>query len=264
MSSRKEQKEQLKREREAAEAQAAAAASRGRRMKIIGGVVVAALAVVAAAVVVSLGGTTGNKVSGATEVENRLKGIAQSGITIGDPDAPVTIVEFADLKCPFCRDFTEKAFPTIVKDYVKTGKVKMELRLQTFLDGQTPDTPDSTNAATMAIATGFQNKLWNFTDLFYINQKDETSVFATDEWLKKIASSIPGLDVDKAFAERKSKSAEIDTQLGEASDVFTENGFNGTPSFLIGKSDGELTELAYSAVDSADDFVAAIEEELKK
>lgn len=263
MSSRKEQKEQLKREREASEAAAAAAASRSRRLKIIGGAVGGALIVVVVAVVVSLGGGNNKPAGGSNDVENRFKGIPQSGITLGKPDAPVTLVEFADLKCPVCRDFAIGAFPTIVSDYVKTGKVRMELRLQTFLDGSTPGTPDSTNAATMAIATSFQNKLWNFADLFYINQGDESTVFATDAWLKNLAADIPGLDVDRALTERKSKADKIDKEITAASDKFTANGFQGTPSFLIGKTGSEGTELSYTALDKADEFVTAIEEELK-
>lgn len=263
MSSRKEQKEQLKREREAAEAEAAAATSRGRRLKIIGGVVVAAVAVVAIAVVVSLGGTSSTKVNGAAEVEKRLKGIPQSGLTLGKPDAPVTIVEFVDLKCPVCKEFSVGAFPTIVDKYIKTGKVKIELRIQSFLDQATPGTPDSTNAAKMALSVSSQNKLWNFAELWYINQKNEAEVFATDAWLKKIGGGITGLDVNKALAERTAKADAIDKQLAEASDKFTGSGFDGTPSFLIGRTGGELTELAYQTVGSPDDYVAAIDAELK-
>lgn len=262
MSSRKEQKEQLKREREAAAEAASAAASRGRQMKIVGGVVAAALIVVAIAVIVSLGGKSSNKVNGADAVENRLKGIPQNGIAIGKPDAPVTIVEFADLKCPVCHVFNDNVFPTIADNYIKTGKVRMELRLQSFIDAQTPGTPDSTNAANMAFAIGYQNKLWNFAELWYINQKEETQVYATDAWLKKLAGGIAGLNVNKALADRKSKAAAIGKQLTEASNKFTGSGFDGTPGFLIGKTGGQLTTLEWTSVDSPDEYVAAIDAEL--
>ncbi|MBI4897789.1 MAG: thioredoxin domain-containing protein [Actinobacteria bacterium] len=260
MSSRKEQKEQARKERIAAEQAAAAAASRGRRMKIIGGAVGGAAIVVVAAVLISLGGSQGNKVTGADEVAARLAGIPQNGITLGKPDAPVTIIEFADLKCPFCRNFAKKAFPTIVKDYVKTGKVKMEFRNLTFV-GEASAPGDSRDAATAAGAAGLQGKLWNFADLFYINQKDELTRFATDEWLRKIGTSIPGLDVEKMMSERNKPA--ISSQLDEAQTKFDDAGFNGTPSFMIGKTGEKPEELPYTSVDKPDEFTAAIDELLK-
>lgn len=244
----------------AAEQAAAAAASRGRRIKIIGTVVGGALIVVIAAVLISLGGSTSNTVEGGSEVEARLKGIPQTGITLGKPDAPVTIVEFADLKCPFCRDFTKKVFPTLVSDYIKTGKLKMEFRNLTFV-GEDAAPGDSRNAATAAGAAGLQNKTWNFVDIFYFNQKDELTTYATDKWLREIGTAIPGLDVDKMMADRKKPS--IVKQLDDADAKFADAGFSGTPSFLIGKTGDELEELAYTSVDKPDEFVAEIDGLLK-
>ncbi len=260
MSSRKEQKEQARQERLAAEQAAAAEASRSRRIKIIGGVLGGAAIVVVAAVLISLGGSTGNKVEHASEVEARLKGIPQSGITLGKPDAPVTLIEFADLKCPFCRDFSKKAFPSIVNDYVKTGKLKIEFRNLTFVgEGTAPG--DSRDAATAAGAAGLQNKLWNFVDLFYANQKDELSRYATDDWLEQIGNSITGLDVGKMMAERKKPS--VSSQLDEAQKKFDDAGFQGTPSFMIGKTGEEPEDLTYTTLDKPDDFNTAIDELLK-
>lgn len=256
MSSRKEQKEQARQERMAAEQAAASAQTRGRRLKIIGAVIGGAAIIVLAAVLISLGGGSADNVEDADAVEARLKGIPQDGITIGKEDAPVTLVEFADLKCPFCRDFSVNAFPTIVDEYIKTGKVKMVFQAQTFVAEQiTPG--DSRDAATMAEASGMQNKLWNFVDLWYANQKPETEIAATDEWLREVGGAIPGLDVDKAMADRDSET--VDTRLTEASDAFTEAGFTGTPSFQIGLTGKPLEELVYTSLDKPDDFKTAID-----
>ncbi|MBI5311295.1 MAG: thioredoxin domain-containing protein [Actinobacteria bacterium] len=257
MSSRKEQKEQARQERVAAEQAAASAKTRGRRMKIIGAVVGGAAIVVIAAVLISLGGgSSDSTVEGGGEVEARLKGIPQDGITLGDPKAPVTLVEFADLKCPFCRDFSNNVFPTLVDDYIRDGKVKVVFRAQTFVAEQiTPG--DSRDAATMAEAAGLQDKMWNFVDLFYINQKPENERFATDEWLREIGAEIPGLDVEKAMSDRDNP--EVDKQLTEASDAFTEAGFSGTPSFLVGKSGGELEELVYTDLEDPAEFKTEID-----
>lgn len=257
MSSRKEQKEQAREERIAAQQAAASAQTRGRRLKIIGAVVGGAAIVVIAAVLISLGGggSSGN-IESSAEVTERLKGIPQDGTTLGKPDAPVTLVEFADLKCPFCRDFSVSAFPTIVDKYIRDGKVKMVFQAQTFVAEQiTPG--DSRDAATMAEAAGMQNKLWSFVDLFYANQQDESTRFATDDWLRELGAEVPGLDVDKAMADRDSD--EVDKALTAASDAFAEAGFSGTPSFQIGKTGEPLEELVYSSLDKPDDFVTAID-----
>lgn len=257
MSSRKEQKEQARQERVAAEQAAASAQTRGRRLKIIGAVVGGAAIVVLVAVLVSLGGGKVENVSGADEINSRLDGIPQQDLVMGQKDAPVTIVEFADLKCPFCRDFSNNALPTIIEKYIKTGKVRMEMQFQTFLDAKTPGTPDSTNAAEMALASGFQNKLWNFAEIWYFNQKDEAEVAATDKWLREIGGSIPGLDVEKAMADRKDP--KIAKQIDTASSKMADAGFTGTPSFLIGKTGEPGEELVYSSLDKPDDFVTAID-----
>jgi protein-disulfide isomerase len=125
---------------------------------------VVAVAVVAAALAQTgrHGNTTG-KIVGARQANALFSGIPQDGVTLGRPSAPVAMVEFADLQCPFCRDYSLDALPALVKDYVATGKVKMEFRDISIIG------PDSTAAARAAGAAALQDKLWQFADLFYRN-----------------------------------------------------------------------------------------------
>ena len=69
-----------------------------------------------------------------------LLGIPQAGVVLGDPNAPVTLVEWADLQCPFCREWSTAAFPALVHDYVRTGKLQIVFRGLAFL-GPTRDAP---------------------------------------------------------------------------------------------------------------------------
>ena len=62
-----------------------------------------------------------------------LAGIPQNGIYLGNANAPVRLVEFADLQCPFCREYTLQTLPQLVQDYVRSGKVRMEFRDLAFL-----------------------------------------------------------------------------------------------------------------------------------
>src|SRR6185436_11108323 len=93
--------------------------------------VLAAAAIVAVLVAVTLASPNKSepakgKGSGAAATA-AFKGIPQSGIALGSPKAPVTMVEFADLQCPFCAEYQRAVFPTILKRYVRTGKVRVEL-----------------------------------------------------------------------------------------------------------------------------------------
>src|SRR5919109_427380 len=71
--------------------------------------------------------------SAAREVQELYAGIPQHGIRLGKPGARATLVEIADLQCPFCAQYSVQAMPTIVRDYVRTGKVNYELHVRSFL-----------------------------------------------------------------------------------------------------------------------------------
>jgi protein-disulfide isomerase len=94
----------------------------------------------------------------------------------------------------------------------------------------------------MAGAIGLQNKMWNFIDLFYINQKDEQTDYATDAYLKSLASQIPGVNVNQAMGARNS--FPVTTQLKLAETLAAKNGVTGTPTFFVGPTKtGALTEV---------------------
>jgi protein-disulfide isomerase len=251
MSSRLEEKRRLRAEREQRDREREVSERRSRRLKLLGSVLAAAAAVVVIAIIASNSGggkgssaSKGGSVQNAGSVNGRFNGIPQNGLVLGNPNAPVTMVEFADLKCPVCREYTLSAFPTLVQKYVRTGKVKMVLQLQHFVGNQNDD---SQHAAEMALAAAKQNKLWNFADLFYYNQGDETSTYVTDPFLRRIASNVNGLNVNKAFADRSDPS--IAQQLKQSANEFDTAGFTGTPSFAVGKSNGTLSPINYNSFD---------------
>lgn len=188
-------------------------------------------------------------------------GLPQQGTSVGKPDAPVTLVEFADLKCPVCRDFDVNSLPTIVDRFVKTGKLRLEIKLLHFV-GEQINPGDSEAAARFAVAAGSQGKQWNFAELFYFNQQDESTRYATDEYLKWLASAIPGLDAEKAL--KQGKGDAVTKKLDEYNKEFTKNGFSGTPSFLIGKTGGTLEPLQPAgSYGDPQSFVTQIEDAIK-
>jgi protein-disulfide isomerase len=266
VSSRRQQREAARVARLEREAQAVAHAARRRRLTLLGVAAGVAAAATVVAVVVSSGGAqdkpmqlaTGAVPAGVAEVAARFAGIPQHNLTLGSPSARVTMEEYADLKCPICREYTVGPFPTLVARYLRTSKLKTVFQPQTFV-GQPPG--NSALAARFALAAGLQNKLWQFVDLFYINQKDETTPYVTDAFVKQIGSGVQGLDVDKALREANT-SPVVERELREAGAAFRAHGFSGTPSFVLGRTGGTLKPLDITALD-AGQFTDPIDRLLK-
>lgn len=259
MSSRLDEKRRLRALREERERERASADRRQRRLRLLGLTIGASAALVAIAIAVSSGGSSSHKLRagkpppGSAQVASRFAGIPQQGIALGNPKAPVTFVEFADLKCPVCREYTLSAFPTLVDRYVRTGKVRMVMELQHFVGDQNGD---SERAARMALAAAKQNRLWQFADLFYIHQRDESNTYVTEQFLRAIAAGVPGLDVQQALAARDSPA--VTQRLKQGSAAFNSAGFTGTPSFAVGRTGGTLTPINYNSF-SVSEFAGPID-----
>jgi protein-disulfide isomerase len=249
MSSVAEKKRRLRAEREEREREAATSAANRSRLRLLGAAVVAAAVIVAMLVAISSGGAEnggsgGGRPQGAGEVARLFRGIPQRGLTLGRPDAPVTMVEFADLQCPFCAEYAHNALPTIVQRYVRAGKVRLELHLISIIG------PDSEAARRTAAAVAEQNRMWNFSELFYLNQGQENSGYVTDAFMRRIADAVRGVDAGKAFAARGS--ASVERALRQSDSEARARGVDSTPSFFIGRSGGRLTPIEVSTLQPSD------------
>jgi protein-disulfide isomerase len=213
-----------------------ASARRRARNAIVASAVVSAFAV-AGAVVGSGEGShataaQGTVVANATYSSTLLAGIPQHGLLLGEPNAPVRMVEFADLQCPYCGEFARQALPQLIVRYVRTGRLSIEFRNLSFIG------PDSVRAGRVAAAAAQQDRLWNFIDLMYLNQGKENSGYATDSYLGRLLAKVPGLDVARAL--HASQEPQAVAALNAATDAAVESGVNATPSFLLGRSGGVL------------------------
>jgi protein-disulfide isomerase len=242
---REERRAQARAEREAAEQAATQSAQRRKRLGILGGILAGAIVVVVAVVLIAGSGgssdsgsvtqAAGDTVSGESAIAEQLGGIPQSGITLGKSDAPITIVEYGDLQCPICANFSNTVLPTVVQDYIRTGKARLQFRNISFIGA------DSPRLAQMAAAAGEQNKLFDFIELVYANQGEENSGYATDDYLKKIGGAVPGLDVAKALAARSS--TKVSDQLTQAEQLAQTNAVTGTPTLFVGRSGQTPTQV---------------------
>ncbi len=208
-----------------------------RRLYQLGAIVVSVLAVGAVSIAVLTSGSTsqlapGKPVPGATQSVALFKGIPQHGMALGNPRAPVTLVEFGDLQCPVCAAYAEDALPTIVTRYVRTGQVRLVFRNLDSIGS------DSVRAARMAGALGEQNHLWEFIDLMYKNQGAENTSYVTDRYLEALATAIPGVDVGRALRERNSPA--VRAQLRQAGELARQLHLQSTPSLVL--SDGAQPE----------------------
>ncbi|HXV26863.1 MAG TPA: DsbA family protein [Candidatus Paceibacterota bacterium] len=146
---------------------------------------------------------------------------------IGNPDAPVTIVEFSDFQCPFCRSFFNDTYSLIKSEYIDTGKAKLVYRdfpLQ-FHDAARP-------SALAAECANEQGRFWEYHDKMFLEQAKQgngTVTYGNAE-LKRWAAEI-GLNTGQfnqcLDSEKYGDEVDADFEAGQAA------GVSGTPSFFV-------------------------------
>jgi protein-disulfide isomerase len=171
-----------------------------------------------------------------------LSRIPQEGIFLGDPAADVTLIEYADLQCPFCRMYTEQVFPTVVDRYVRPGRVRTEFRGVAFIG------EDSMEALRYVQAAGLQNRLWEMQDGLYRNQGAENSGWVTEELAREVGGEIDGLDVDRMLEDADGD--EVTARIDQAATDYQGAGVQGTPTFFIQIGDEEPYRVELTSLDA--------------
>lgn len=199
--------------------------------------VLAALAVAAViGVLATRGGDedfdTGATLPDATEVTRHFGGIPQEGVGLGRRVAPVTLVEFVDMQCPFCREFEADVVPKLVADHVRERTLRLELRGLAFIG------PDSERGLRAVLAAGMQNRLYEMKGLLFANQGAENSGWLSEELVAAAARSIPELDVEQLLDDMESE--EVAELVAEHAADAERRGINSTPTVLVGRTGGEL------------------------
>ena len=120
---------------------------------------------------------------------------------------------------------TDDAFPAVVNEYVRTGRIKIDFRGLAFLG------PDSLKALKIAMAAGLQNKLWQVVGLFYANQGAENSGWVTDSLIDQILAEVPGLDAAKVKVD--AQSTKVANQIAAVRAEATKLEVQGTPWFYL-------------------------------
>jgi protein-disulfide isomerase len=199
----------------------------------------------------SSSGATAAKLPDATDVQQFLAGIPQHGNVLGKPSAPVTMIEYVDLQCPFCQQFETSAMPTLIARYVRKGKLKVEARVVAFLG------LDSARGRSAALAAGRQNKQFNFIQLLYDNQGAENTGWLDDDMVKSAAASIPGLDAGRLLSERNSSA--IDDEAKALDVQQAQDKVKATPTIFVGKSGAKPKLVRLSSPTDEASVAAAID-----
>jgi protein-disulfide isomerase len=165
--------------------------------------------------------------------------IKEGSAHLGSLSAPVTIIDFSDFQCYLCVRYVKNTEPKINQTYIQTGKVSLVFK-------HLPNRgTDSMGAAIATQCTNDQGMFWRFHNFLYKNQGPIDSGWVSKDNLKKFASKVQGLDIQKfssCFDSQKYKSlVERDIALGASF------GFHDTPNFIIVNSNGSNAEVIKGA-----------------
>lgn len=215
----------------------------------------------AAAIVVTLlvaasllrGGSSSNGSSSAPgEIEALLAGIPQDRAVLGSPEASVTLIQYEDLQCPVCKRYQQNAFPGIVREYVRAGKVKLRFVGMAFIGD------DSAKALSYVLAAGAQGKLWQLADALYAEQGGENDGWVTDELLETLAGQL-GLDYAKLRTD--ASGAAVEQQASSMAAEASQREIPGTPWFYVQVGDAEPYEVRWSTLE-LDEFRTILDDAL--
>lgn len=177
---------------------------------------------------------------------------------IGEKSARATLAYWFDYQCPFCRAVDvggvpqipiEPSMPTLIRDYVETGKLKIVFKDYAFLG------EDSTTAALYkhAIWDLYPNKFYDWHEAMFKAQDEENGGFGDEASILKLIKTIPGLDADALKARVAEKRDAYLALIAEDQQEGAKFGIQGTPGFITGKTlipGAEKLETFKSAIDA--------------
>ncbi len=193
------------------------------------------------------GQSSGNNSQGPQAVDKNAFAVRDANV-LGDRNAKVSIVEFADFQCPFCARHHIQVAPTLIEGYVKTGKANFVYKHLAFLG------PESVYAAVAAECAADQGKFWEYHDYLFEHQKGENQgAFKQD----KLIAFGKALNLDMTRFEKCVTNQETIARVQADSEEAQKFGVASTPTFFVnGRPLVGLT--------SPDEFKAVIEQALSQ
>jgi protein-disulfide isomerase len=226
-----------------------------RNRLILVGAAVGAAAVLAVVLILVAGNsktattTTTTATTATATVSSLFAGIPQHGNTLGKPSAPVSLIIYEDPQCPFCRNWNVETLPTVLDQFVRTGKIKLVYRGVVIIG------PDSVRGLRAVYAAEKQNKLWNLADALYEHQGVENSGWITNRVILAAATEV-GANGQAILTGMGS--AAVDADLVLAQTQAKADKLQGTPTFIIERPPPALAQgLTVTGLDPAS-FVGSL------
>ncbi|MEM7008157.1 MAG: thioredoxin domain-containing protein [Thermodesulfobacteriota bacterium] len=171
----------------------------------------------------------------------------------GDKDAPITIIEFSDYECPFCKRSHDNVMTKIDEEYVKTGKVRV-----VFRDFPLGFHKNAIPAALAANCGGEQGKYWEVHEFLFKNPKKLTP--------DDVLASADEIGLDKAKFQACVNNKDNEKEITADMEAGKEYGVRGTPSYFIGRTtDGdEITGVFVAGAQPYSVFKKHIDEKLEE
>lgn len=232
-----------------------------RRRLLLLGAAIGAAAVVAVVLIVVVSGGSSESGASTTSADttgsppsSSLAGIPQHGATLGNPNAPATLVVYEDPQCPFCRQWNVDTLPTVLRDYVRPGKINLEYRGVVIIG------PNSVKGLRAIYAAAPQNKLWNMVDALYAQQGAENSGWITNDVIRSAAQQA-GANPDQILARMNTPA--VTAQLTRAAKQAAADQVRGTPTFVVEHPPALSQQLALTSLEPAE-FDAALSAALQQ
>ena len=156
----------------------------------------------------------------------------------GDPNAPITIIEFSDFQCPFCARFHVQTFPLLFEEYIDTGKVNLVYRdfpIQSIH-------PNALPAAVSAECANEQGKYWEYHDMLFEKQNEWSSQENTVA-LSLFSQYATKIQLEQEVFDSCLTSGKYIEEIKKDLDDGRDYGVSGTPGFFVGNDQIGYVEL---------------------
>lgn len=193
------------------------------------------------------GQSSGNNSQGPQSVDKNAFAVRAANV-LGSQDAKVSVVEFADFQCPYCARHHQSVEPTLIDEYVKTGKANILYKHLAFLG------PESVGAAVAAECAADQGKFWEYHDYLFEHQQGENQGAFTQDKLLAFGKDI---GLDSAPFEKCVKGGETLARVQADTAEAQKFGVGSTPTFFV---NGE----PLVGLKSPDEFKQAIDQALNR
>jgi len=174
-----------------------------------------------------------NEISLSKLASGIVKPVSENVKPLGDKDANITVVEFADYRCPFCHKFHQETFDKLVTNFINTGKAKYLFK--DFVVNDRDEYKGSMQAAVASHCAAEQGKYWEYQKEVYKNFKPEPQHWVTLDSLVNFANNVQIQDIEKF--KTCVESNKYQNQIQESGSLAQQLGITGTPSFVVLKND---------------------------